>query len=48
MLTLVEPSGATPGAWLLFGETYTALQWAGFFIVLAALFLFERLSHSPI
>ncbi len=47
MLTLVEPPGAALGAWLMFGETYTPLQWAGFFIVLAALFLFEKLSNSP-
>jgi len=46
MLTLVEPPGAALGAWWLFGETYTPLQWAGFFIVLAALFLFEKLSQS--
>jgi len=46
MLTLVEPPGAALGAWLLFGETYTPLQWAGFFVVLAALFLFEKLSYS--
>ncbi len=46
MLSLVEPPGAALGAWLLFGETYTALQWTGFFIVLAALFLFEKLSYS--
>ena len=47
MLTLVEPPAAALGAWLIFGETYTALQWLGFFIVLGALFLFEKLSHSP-
>jgi hypothetical protein len=27
---------------LLSGETYTALQWAGFFVVLTALFAFEK------
>jgi drug/metabolite transporter (DMT)-like permease len=42
MLTLVEPPAAAFGAWFLFGETYTALQWAGFFVVLAALFAFEK------
>jgi drug/metabolite transporter (DMT)-like permease len=42
MLTLVEPPAAAFGAWLLFGETYTALQWFGFFVVLAALFAFEK------
>jgi len=46
MLTLLEPVAAAFGAWLLFGETYTPLQWCGFFIVLAALFGFEKLSHS--
>jgi drug/metabolite transporter (DMT)-like permease len=46
MLTLVEPPVAALGAWLLFGETYSPLQWAGFFIVLAALFGFEKLSLS--
>ena len=45
MLSLVEPPGAALGAWLLFGETYTALQWAGFFVVLVALFFFEKLSY---
>jgi drug/metabolite transporter (DMT)-like permease len=47
MLSLVEPPAAALGAWLIFGETYTPLQWLGFFIVLGALFLFEKLSHSP-
>jgi len=46
MLTLVEPPAAALGAWLIFGETYTPLQWLGFFIVLGALFLFEKLSHK--
>jgi drug/metabolite transporter (DMT)-like permease len=42
MLTLIEPPAAAFGAWFLFGETYTALQWAGFFVVLTALFAFEK------
>lgn len=46
MLSLVEPPAAALGAWLLFGETYAPLQWAGFFIVLAALFGFEKLSQA--
>ena len=46
MLSLVEPPAAALGAWLLFGETYSPLQWFGFFIVLAAIFMFEKLSHS--
>ena len=45
MLTLVEPPAAAFGAWWLFGETYTPLQWLGFFIVLAALFAFEKQSQ---
>jgi drug/metabolite transporter (DMT)-like permease len=47
MLSLAEPAIAAMGAWFLFGETYTTLQWFGFFIVLAALFGFEKLSQSP-
>ena len=47
MLSLVEPPAAALGAWLLFGETYTMPQWIGFFIVLAALFGFEKLSRTP-
>ena len=46
MLSLVEPPGAALGAWLLFGETYTSLQWFGFAVVLAALFGFEYLSRE--
>jgi len=46
MLTLVEPPAAAFGAWLIFGETYTPLQWFAFFIVLLALFMFEKLSQS--
>ena len=44
MLSLVEPPAAALGAWFLFGETYTEFQWLGFFIVLAALFGFEKLA----
>ena len=46
MLTLVEPPAAALGAWLLFGEFYTPLQWVGFFVVLAALYGFERLAQA--
>jgi len=46
MLSLVEPPAAAFGAWLLFGETYTPLQWFGFCVVLAALFGFEKLSRA--
>lgn len=45
MLSLVEPPCAAFGAWLLFGETYTPLQWFGFFVVLLALFGFEKLAY---
>jgi drug/metabolite transporter (DMT)-like permease len=45
MLTLLEPAAAALGAWLLFGETYTPLQWCGFFVVLGALFGFEKLAR---
>ena len=48
MLTLIEPPAAAFGAWFLFGETYTVLQWAGFFVVLAALFAFEKLSYPDV
>ena len=46
MLTLVEPPAAALGAWWLFGETYSPLQWVGFFVVLAALFGFEKLTQA--
>ena len=46
MLTLVEPPAAALAAWLLFGEFYTPLQWLGFFVVLAALYGFERLARA--
>ncbi len=48
MLSLVEPPAAALGAWLLFGETYTPLQWFGFFIVLLALFGFEKLAYAEL
>ena len=48
MLTLIEPPAAAFGAWFLFGETYTALQWAGFVVVLMALFAFEKLSYPTL
>jgi drug/metabolite transporter (DMT)-like permease len=47
MLSLVEPPAAAFGAWLLFGENFSALQWVGFCIVLAAIFGFEKLSRPP-
>ena len=47
MLSPVEPPAAALGAWLLFGETNSSVQWCGFFVVLAAIFMFEKLSYSP-
>ena len=46
MLTLVEPPAAALGAWILFSETYSSVQWVGFCVVLVALFAFEKLSQS--
>lgn len=42
MITLMEPPLAALFAWLIFGETFTPLQWVGFAAVLASLFLFEK------
>ena len=42
MITLVEPPLAALFAWLIFGETFTSLQWVGFAAVLGSLFLFEK------
>ena len=47
MLSLVEPVGAAIGAYLLFDETYTLPQWFGFFVVLAALYQFEKRARHP-
>jgi len=35
------------GAWLRFGENFLLLQWLGFFVVVVAIFQFEKLSRSP-
>ncbi len=42
MFTLFEPALAALVAWLIFGENFTPPQWAGFAVVLGALFLFEK------
>lgn len=42
MFTLFEPALAAFVAWLIFGENFTPPQWAGFAVVLGALFLFEN------
>lgn len=44
MITLFEPVLAALVAWLIFGETFSPLQWAGFALVLASLFMFEKLA----
>jgi drug/metabolite transporter (DMT)-like permease len=46
MLTLVEPPTAALVAWLIFGETFNALQWVGFATVLLSLLMFEILAHA--
>ncbi len=33
-------------AWLIFGETFTGLQWVGFATVLGSLFMFEILART--
>lgn len=45
MITLFEPALAALFAWIIFGETFTPPQWAGFTIVLASLFMFEKLAR---
>lgn len=47
MITLIEPPMAAMFAWLIFGETFTPLQWVGFGVVLAALGMFEKLARNP-
>lgn len=42
MITLMEPPLAALFAWLIFGETFTPLQWVGFTAVMLSLFLFEK------
>lgn len=46
MLTLVEPPTAALVAWLIFGETFSALQWVGFATVLLSLLIFEILARA--
>jgi len=46
MITLIEPPLAALFAWLIFGETFTPLQWFGFAVVLASLFMFEKLARG--
>ncbi len=41
MITLVEPPTAALVAWLVFGETFSGLQWVGFATVLGSLLMFE-------
>ena len=46
MITLIEPPMAALFAWLIFGETFTPLQWVGFAVVLAALVMFEKMART--
>jgi drug/metabolite transporter (DMT)-like permease len=46
MLTLVEPPTAALVAWIVFGETFSALQWVGFATVLVSLLMFEMLARA--
>ncbi len=46
MITLVKPPTAALVAWLIFGETFTELQWIGFVTVLGSLFMFEILART--
>ena len=41
MITLIDPPMAALFAWLIFNESFTLPQWAGFVIVLIALTVFE-------
>lgn len=45
MITLIEPPLAALFAWMIFGETFSSTQWFGFVVVLASLFMFEKLSR---
>lgn len=42
MITLFEPGLAAVFAWIIFGETFTPLQWLGFAVVLTSLYAFEK------
>ena len=46
MISLIEPPMAALFAWLIFGETFTLLQWVGFAVVLASLVMFEKMAGS--
>ena len=46
MFTLLEPVIAALVAWMIFGETFSPPQWFGFFVVLAALAMFEVQARS--
>ncbi len=45
MITLLEPVVAALVAWLIFDETFTPPQWLGFFVVITALAMFEKLAR---
>ncbi len=46
MITLFEPVLAALFAWIIFNENFTPLQWAGFAVVLAALYRFEKMAQA--
>ncbi|MEM7294868.1 MAG: EamA family transporter [Pseudomonadota bacterium] len=46
VISLSEPVVAGLFAWLLFNETFSLLQWLGFFVVLSALLVFEVLARK--
>jgi len=46
MITLIEPPTAALVAWLIFGETFSGLQWVGFATVLVSLLMFEVLARA--
>ena len=44
MITLLEPMLAAVFAWMIFGESFSPVQWAGFAAVMASLYQFEKLA----
>ncbi len=46
MITLCEPALAALFGWLIFGENFSLTQWFGFAVVLASLFMFEKLARD--
>ena len=46
LITLIEPPSVAPVVWLIFGDTFSGLQWVGFATVLSSLFMFKLLARS--